>query len=529
MDNKKLQVWLPLLFSIIMVAGMVAGYKLRENTNVSGFFTISKKSPLQEVLDIINLKYVDNVGTDTLTNNLIQEILHKLDPHSSFIPSNKLNNVNDDLRGNFGGIGVEFQLFNDTVNVLNVISEGPSDKAGLKVGDKIIAVNDTINITGKSINPDKIRDLLRGDRNTTVNVTLFRNGKTEKTSITRGIITVPSVDVAYMLNAETGFIHINKFSENTFREFMKAMEKLKEQKIKKLILDLRGNGGGLLSQAVNIADEFIDGNKLIVYTEGAHAERKEFRAMRDGIFEEGELVLLVDEYSASASEVLAGALQDWDRATIIGRRTFGKGLVQEQFGLSDGSALRLTVARYYSPLGRNIQKPFTKGYEKYEEEITDRFHTGEVLQGDTSKNAGPAYKTPKGHLVYGGGGITPDVYVPFDTSSMSKTLIKLYSKAIFSNFLYKYYIRNKAELDSFKSPEAFADGFTKTGEVFNELAKFAAADSVNLSNISVKEKESILRRIPSVLARQIWRYEGFFKVYNRKDEFLGVALKQLGN
>jgi carboxyl-terminal processing protease len=525
MGNRKLQVWLPLLFSIIMVLGMVVGYKLRENTSMPGFFRTNNKSAMQEVLDLIGLRYVDPVGVDTLGNRTIETMLHKLDPHSVFIPSNQLAMVNDDLRGNFSGIGVEFQMFYDTLNVLNVLPGGPAEKAGMQIGDKIIKVNDSITVAGKKIDPDDIRKILRGESGSVVKVTVLRNGKLVPVTIQRGTIPVPSVDAAYMIEPGTGFIHLNKFAESTYVEFMKALEKLQKQKMQKLILDLRGNGGGLLSQAVNIADEFLDGNKLIVYTQGAHVPKYEYRCKRDGLFETGELVLLVDEGSASASEVLSGALQDWDRATIIGRRTFGKGLVQEQFELSDGSALRLTVARYYSPLGRNIQKPYTNGYEKYEEEITERFHDGEVLKGDTSKIKGKAFKTPGGRLVYGGGGIMPDVYVSFDTASMGKEAIKLYMKGTLSNFIYTYYMQHKQEISQYKTPEQLSQNFKAGEPEWTALKNFATRDSVDLNNVSAKDKADLIKRIPSLIARQVWRYEGYYEVMNTTDKFVQKALE----
>ncbi len=533
MGNRKLQVWLPLLFSITMVFGMAVGYRLRENTNMPGFFRTANKSAMQEVLDLISLRYVDNVGVDTLSNKTIQNMLNRLDPHSIYIPASKLSTINDGLRGNFSGIGVEFQMFYDTVNVLNVLPGGPSEKAGMQVGDKIIKVNDTINIAGTKMNTDAIRKALRGETGSKVKVTVVRNFKQVPLTITRGTIAIPSVNAAYMITPTTGFIHLDTFAESTYREFMVALEKLQSQKMQKLILDLRGNGGGLLSQAVNIADEFLDEDKMIVYTQGARVPKYEYRCKRNGLFEKGELVLLVDEGSASASEVLGGALQDWDRATIIGRRTFGKGLVQEQFELRDGSALRLTVARYYSPLGRNIQKPYDQGYEKYEEELTERFHSKEVLQSgdtskaDTSKIKGPAFKTQRGRIVYGGGGITPDVYVPLDTASMGREVMKLYIKGTLSNFIYTYYLKHKAEITRFKSPEQLAVAF-KAGEAeWNALKNFAAADSINLNNVSAKDKADLIKRIPPLIARQIWRYEGYYKVLNRTDKFVQTALEQL--
>jgi carboxyl-terminal processing protease len=527
MANKRLQVWLPLLFSIIMVAGMVIGYRLRENSGIRNFFTISNKSSLQEVLDLIRMKYVDDVPVDSIGDNAINNLLHQLDPHSVYIPAADIDYVNDDLRGNFSGIGIEFQMFYDTVNVLNVLPGGPSEKAGLQIGDKFIKVNDSITIAGKHLQADDIRKLLRGERGSSVTLTVLRNQQLIPVTVNRGTIPVPSVDAAYMITPVTGFIHINKFSETTYPEFMQALEKLKAQNMQKLILDLRGNGGGLLSQAVNIADEFLDDNKLIVYTQGSHVPKSEYRCKRDGLFEQGALALLVDEGSASASEVLSGALQDWDRATIIGRRTFGKGLVQEQFELTDGSALRLTVARYYTPLGRNIQKSYKDGYDKYEEEVADRFHNGEVLKGDTTKKAGPAFKTPKGRIVYGGGGITPDIYVPFDTVSMSKEVMKLYMKGTLSNFIYTYFIQHKQEFAKYKKSSDLATSF-KAGETqWDSLKSFATRDSVDLNKATAKDKAAIIKRIPSLIARQLWRYEGYYEVMNQSDDFVQKALQVL--
>lgn len=527
MSNKKLQVWLPLLFSIVMVAGMVIGFKLRENSGIKSFFTTNNKTSLQEVLDLIKLRYVDDVSIDSVGNEAINGVLHHLDPHSVFIPASDLDYVNDDLRGNFSGIGIEFQLFYDTVNVISVLPGGPSEKAGLLAGDKFIAVNDSVLIAGKHLHPDNIRKLLRGENGSTVRLTIMRNQQLLPVTVSRGTIPVPSVDASYMITPVTGFIHINKFAESTYREFMMSMEKLKARHMQKLILDLRGNGGGLLSQAVNIADEFLDDNKLIVYTQGSHVPKYEYRCKRDGLFEQGALVLLVDEGSASASEVLSGALQDWDRATIVGRRTFGKGLVQEQFELSDGSALRLTIARYYSPLGRNIQKPYTEGYDKYEEEVTDRFHNGEVIKGDTTKKSGPAFKTPNGRIVYGGGGISPDIYVPFDTATMSREVMKLYMKGTMSNFIYTWYVQHKQELAQYKETTALAANFKVGENEWKALKSFAAKDSVDLNKVSAKDKADIIKKIPSLLARQMWRYEGYYEIMNQSDDFVKKALQVL--
>ncbi|HZE84768.1 MAG TPA: S41 family peptidase, partial [Puia sp.] len=372
---KKLQVWLPLLFAVVMILGMLIGFRLRGNIPSTAFFKTRKPAPVQEVMDLINLKYVDRVAMDSLGDDAVQGMLTHLDPHSVFIPAVDLSEVNEDLQGNFEGIGVEFQIFDDTVNVVNVLAGGPSDRAGMQVGDKFLKVDDSA-VAGNGVTNEKIRKLLRGPGSSKVTITLLRekDHKTLQLAVQRGTIPLPAVDVSYMIRKETGYIRINKFSETTHAEFARALQQLQTQGLQKLILDLRGNGGGILQESIEIADDFLDGDKLIVYTQGSRSPKVEYRCRRDGLFEKGKLVLLTDEGTASASEVLAGAVQDWDRATIIGRRTFGKGLVQEQYQLSDGSALRLTIARYYTPTGRSIQKPYDKGHDDYNDEVIKRFH-----------------------------------------------------------------------------------------------------------------------------------------------------------
>jgi carboxyl-terminal processing protease len=526
---KKLQVWLPLLFAIVMIVGMLIGFRLRGNIRPNSFFLTRKQTPVEEVMDLINMKYVDSVSTDTLGDDAIQGMLTHLDPHSVFIPAVDLSEVNEDLQGNFEGIGVEFQIFDDTVNVMNVLAGGPSDKAGLQVGDKFLKVGDSV-VAGNGITNDRIRKLLRGPGSSQVTVSLIRAsqpGKPISVNITRGTIPLPSVDVAYMINKETGYIRIGKFSETTHAEFAQALMGLQKQGLQRLILDLRGNGGGILQESIAIADDFLDDDKLIVYTQGVRSPKVEYRCRRDGLFEKGKLALLTDEGTASASEVLTGALQDWDRATIIGRRTFGKGLVQEQYQLSDGSALRLTIARYYTPTGRSIQKPYDKGHDDYNEEVLKRFHDGEVLHGDTAAHAGPAYKTlgPEHRTVYGGGGITPDIFVGFDTSTLSRSTTTLYVDGTLNRFIYAYYVQHLPVFQAFKGPADFAAKFHDDQEVWKALTVFAAKDTVNLNTIPAKEKEVLQHRIKALLARQIWRTEGYYEIYNNYDPVVNKALE----
>ncbi len=528
MGSKKLQVWLPMIFAVVMIAGMAIGYQLRENvTGGSAFLKNAKGSSLEEVMSLVNNKYVDDISKDSLQNETISDLLSHLDPHSVYIPASELEEVNEDLQGNFEGIGVEFQIFNDTVNVVNVVENGPSAKAGIELGDQIIKVNDTASLTKKNISAEEIRKLLRGQDGSTVKVTVERNDSLKNIIIKRGIIPVPSVDVAYMIDAQTGFIRINKFAETTYGEFMNALQKLQKQGMQKMILDLRGNGGGYLDQAVDIADQFLDGDKLIVYTKGAHAERTEYHCRMDGLFEKGKVVVLVDETTASASEILSGALQDWDRATLIGRRTFGKGLVQQQFGLSDGSALRLTIARYYTPVGRNIQKPYNKGKEEYEQDLVNRFHDGEMTVGDTSKPVGKAFKTASGRLVYGGGGITPDIFMPFDTTAQPKPILEMYMKGTINTFIYNYYRANKNMFQNAASPEAFSKQHVAGEQDWQALQALANKDSIDISKVPAIAKADLLTKLTAYLAREKWRSEGFFEVANQTDPMVKKALDVL--
>ena len=527
MGNKKFRIWLPLLFSIVLIGGMFFGFKLSEsNPPGRSFFKSNHRNSFQEIMELVRLRYVDSVKMDSLQDNAIDEMMSQLDPHSIYIPASHLQEVNEDLIGNFEGIGVEFNIFYDTVHVVHVISNGPSDKAGLMIGDKIIKVNNE-NITGSTFTSEEIKKRIKGERGSVVNLTIIRNGMPKEISVTRGTIPIPALDASYMIDKNTGYIKLNKFSESAYEEFMKALEDLKKNDLKKLVLDLRGNGGGLMNEAVDIADEFLSDDKLVVYTEGLNSPRHEYKCKRPGLFEDGELAVLVDELSASASEVLAGALQDWCRASIIGRRTFGKGLVQEQYSLSDGSAIRLTIARYYTPQGRSIQRSYKKGKEEYLDEIRTRYENGEVVHPDTSKIVnGKIYKTVCGDSVYGGGGITPSVFVSLDTGSLHSSIRKLYITGSLNNFMYNYYMLHREEINKYNSASEYMANYNKQEDIWNSLVKYVAKDTIDLKTLSALDKDFLQKRIKAQLARYNWRTEGYYEVMNSFDPVVKKAMEE---
>ncbi|HEY6062553.1 MAG TPA: S41 family peptidase [Chitinophagaceae bacterium] len=524
MGNKKLQVWLPLIFSVILIAGMFLGYELSKPPGGKNrFFASNDRSTLQQALDLIKLKYVDSVNIDSLEGKAIQEMMNELDPHSVYLPPVDLKEANEDLAGNFEGIGVEFNVFGDTVNVVYVILNGPSDKAGLQIGDKILKVNDSL-LTGRAFSIDEIKKYIRGTGGSKAVLQILRNGSLQTVTVTRGTIPVPSIDAAYMIDKTTGYIKLNKFTENSYEEFMQAMEALKKQGLQSLIFDLEENGGGFMNEAVDMADEFLDGDKLVVYTQGVNSKKREYRCKRPGIFETGKLVVLVDEFSASASEVLAGALQDWCRAKIIGRRTFGKGLVQEQYPLDDGSAIRLTVARYYTPLGRSIQRSYQKGKKIYMDEILQRHSNGELLFADSNKVIdGKIFITNCRDTVYGGEGIMPNVFVPIDTTFYGQKLNDLIAGSSLSNFIYNYYLQHRQQMEQYSSPGDYVKRFN-AGELWDGYVKYSGA-SIDLKLINVKEKELIQQRLKALLARYRWRSDGFYQVLNSDDPVIKKALE----
>ncbi len=519
---KKLQIWIPLIVALAVIGGMYVGSGLRKNIPFErNIFSIGNRSATQEVFDLIQHNYVDKVDNDSLTEDAIVAMLKQLDPHSVYIPSSYLSEVNEDLFGNFQGIGVEFMLIKDTVNVVKVIPGGPSEAAGLKIGDKLIKANDSLLVNLS--NSEHVKKFLKGPAGSTVQVTLVRNNELLIVPIKRGNIPIPSVDAFFKIDDRTGFIHINKFSTTTYEEFMLQLEKLQQEGISRLIVDLRDNGGGILMEAVDIADEFLSGDKMIVYTQGDRKPTIEYKCKRPGLFEEGELIVLINENSASASEVLAGALQDWDRATIVGRRSFGKGLVQEQFDLSNGGAIRLTTARYYTPVGRNIQKPYGKNTVAYHHELLDRYNNGALTKEDTT-HFGEAYKTFGGRTVYGGGGITPDVFVPSDTTTYSQSVYDVVVTAGFGQFIYQYYMNNLATLEQFNAPKDFIEQWNMSEAVWNEFLVF---NDRKANEFTAKDKAIIAQRLKVNLAAQIWNISGYYQANAVNDSTIQKALSLL--
>ena len=523
MVNKKLQVWLPLIFSLVLIAGMFFGYKVANNGSSKGFLKTARSTALQETLDLVRMKYVDRVNLDSVQSGAIKEIMKELDPHSVYFPPVDLKEANEELAGKFDGIGVEFNVFDDTVNIVYVVPGGPSDKAGLQIGDKLVGVNGSSLII-KGNRTIRIKELIRGEKGSIAEIEILREGQLKKVKVTRGNIPVSAVDAAYMIDKTAGYIKLNKFTENSYEEFMAALESLTKDGMQQLIFDLRGNSGGYMNEAIDMVDEFLDGDKLVVYTEGLNSKKREYHCKRPGLFEKGKITVLVDELSASASEVVAGALQDWDKASIVGRRTFGKGLVQEQYDLSDGSAIRLTVARYYTPLGRSIQRSYDKGRQVYMDDIWNRYHNGESLHADSNKFInGKNFITPAGDTVYGGGGIMPDVFVPIDTATYPLGINRLFANGSFSNFVYKWYLNHKSSMDRFKSSADFVQYFDRVDEMWDQFVNYAKRDSVELAGVTEKQKATLKRRLEAYLARFKWRSNGFFHVLNDQDAMINKA------
>lgn len=527
MKNSRFSVYIPILIAVSVVLGIMIGYRLTNNSGNS-LPLISRASKLDAIVDLIQNSYVDSISTDTLIEKTIPQLLKSLDPHTAYIPAKEMVEVEEEMRGNFGGIGVQFSIQNDTVMVVDVVSGGPSSKLGILPGDRIVTVNDTL-LAGAGLKNEKVLSKLRGEKGTKVKVGIKRKGFKELIpfDITRGDIPIYSVDVSYMIDAETGYIKVSRFAEQTYHEFMGGMQKLVDQGMKTVIVDLRGNPGGYLNAVIRMVNEFLDKGELIVYTEGNKQARKTYQADNRGAFRDLGVVVLIDDFSASASEIFAGAIQDNDRGWIVGRRSFGKGLVQEQIPFNDGSAVRLTVARYYTPSGRCIQKPYDKGNDEYYRDIMDRAIHGEFQKVDSIKYSDTVkYKTLSGRIVHGGGGIMPDFFVPADTLGFSEYYSKITQKGLVYQFALDYADANRKELSKLKSVAEF-DSQLQKANILNLFVAFADKKGVKPNQADIKTSSRIIEsQVKAYIARNIIGEEGFYPIIKNIDNTLLQAIEK---
>ncbi|MEJ8757719.1 S41 family peptidase [Pontibacter sp. H259] len=529
--NSPIQIKLPLLFALALAAGVLIGANTFAPSTTNPQDTAKSYLKFRDILSYIDRDYVDTVNIEALTDHAITEMLEKLDPHTTYIPAKDMAMARSYLEGDFEGIGVEFNIFNDTIYVITPLSGGPSEAAGIMAGDKIIKVNGE-NVAGTKITNEGVFKRLRGKKGSEVKLSIARGSNPNLLSFTlkRDKIPTVSVDVSYMVNDKTGYIKVSRFSANTFEEFKQALAGLKKRGLNQLILDLRGNPGGYMDHATRMADEFLAGNKLLVYTDGKgnRYDSKTF-ARTKGDFENGSLIILLDEGSASASEIVAGAIQDNDRGLIVGRRSFGKGLVQMPIPLNDGSELRLTISRYYTPSGRSIQKTYANGTEEYEKDMLNRLEHGEFFKPDSSLYVDSLkFKTARGRVVYGGGGIMPDVFVPQDTSAYSEYLSQLYNKGVLREYALAYYKNNQKELEKMSFGQ-YKKAFKVTDKMLDDVVKLASRSEVTYKAEQFNRSKSIIRNnLKAFIARSIYGNQGFYPVLHEADEEFQEALKQFG-
>lgn len=516
---------IPLLMAVAMAVGIWLGTLFIKDGGFSNP-VVENSNKFNTILELIEDKYVDSVDHDLLIESSIEGMITKLDPHSAYIPARDLAEVNEQLEGNFGGIGIRFLIHDDTLVATHVLPGSPSEKAGMLPGDRLIEVDDTV-ITNVGLTNERVMSLLKGKEGSNVDVRIYRKGKTEDLSITRGTIPISSIDANLMLNKEVGFIKLNSFTYGAAEEFNAAAGELKSKGMKKLIFDLRNNGGGSMSAATDIADQFLESGKLIVYTEGRKSPREDYYATQTGILEDVEVIVLINSLSASASEIVAGAIQDNDRGLVMGRRSFGKGLVQTQEEFTDGSALRLTISRYYTPTGRSIQKPYGDGVD-YESDYFNRFESGELMNEDSIKyDENLKYTTPAGRIVYGGGGIYPDVFIPNDTAGASYYLTELYYESIFNHYAIRYLDTRRA---SFTNKDQFLKSFVVTESMFNEFVAYAGKLGVaQVPKDILVSKQVIKNRIKAEIARHLWSDNGYYAVYLEDDLDVQRALKEFAS
>ena len=514
--------YLPLILAIVLIIGMLIGVRLVSTTGERSMFVYPKTDKLSGVLSFIEMEYVDSVSKEMLVEKAIPSLLKSLDPHSLYIPASDLKRVTEPLEGNFDGIGIQFNMLNDTVVVIQTISGGPSERIGIMPGDRIITINDSV-VAGVGLPDQDVVQKLRGLRGTTVNVGVQRQfipGLMDF-DITRDRIPLYSVDVSYMINSETGYIKISQFSRTTFKEYMDAAQKLNGMGMKKLILDLRGNGGGYMDAATNIADQFLEEGKLIVYTEGKSSPRSDVFAAGSGINLNTDVIVLIDEWSASASEILAGAIQDNDRGMVVGRRSFGKGLVQSQTMFSDGSALRLTVARYYTPTGRSIQKYYEGGSDEYYRDLDQRFLHGEFYSEDSIKfDDSLKFTTPGGNIVYGGGGIMPDVFIPRDTTGITEYFSQITRRGLVYRFAFDYSDKNRTTLTRFDNAGKLSEHLDNQS-LMAQFIDYAEMEGVNRDDEQIAISRKLLHtQLKAYIARNIIDNDGFYPIISEIDETL---------
>ncbi|MFN8153843.1 MAG: S41 family peptidase [Bacteroidia bacterium] len=513
-----------------VILGLVLGLGIYLGSRLAPTPVVSADNKINSILDYIQQEYVDTVNRQELTDHSIEKMLEQLDPHSAYIPAAELQAANEPLEGNFEGIGIEFHIQDDSIMVVSVLSGGPSERVGLMPGDRIVKVNGK-KVAGIHITGDQVLKTLRGKGGSLVTVSVYRRGQNNLIDfkIIRGKIPINSIEFSYMPEPGIGYIKVSRFSATTYDEFKEALNGLKKQGLRSLILDLRGNPGGFLDAATNMADEFLGGRKLVVYTQGKARPKTSYYTERDGLFEEGKLVVLIDEGSASAAEIVTGAIQDWDRGIVIGRRSFGKGLVQEQTTLPDGSALRLTIARYYTPTGRSIQKPYSNGIDAYEEEVMERYRHGEFNNKDSIHFADSLkYKTPAGRIVYGGGGIMPDIFVPIDTTFETVYLDKLFASGSVNQFAYDYTDQHRAELGKYIDAAMYIRDFKITEGLVREFTAYAEKKGVPLNEKELSRSRAYLEvQLKAYIGRLLYQNKGLYPVLHSIDPVFRKALAQL--
>ncbi len=523
---------MPLLMALCIVVGILIGNFYANHFSGNRLNIINSGSNrLSNLLHIIDDQYVDKVNIDSLVDNAIPLILSELDPHSVYINAQDAQAATDDLKGSFTGIGVEFNIRQDTIHVQNVIKNGPAERAGLLAGDKIVSV-DGKPFVGKIVTNQEAQRRLKGPKDTKVKVGVMRYGskKVKEFVITRGDIPQKSIGATYMLDEKTGYVRIKSFGETTYPELLIALAQLSEQGFQNLVIDLRDNTGGYLTSAIQIANEFLAKNKLIVYTQGRKSPKQEYRSDGHGSYQKIPLVVLINEGSASSSEIFAGAMQDNDRATIIGCRSFGKGLVQQQIGFPDGSIIRLTIARYYTPSGRCIQKPYTTGDDKdYEQDLLTRYQHGEFFSQDSIKHSGPAYYTGNGRKVYGGGGITPDIFVPEDTLNVTSYYKEASMSGLILQFAFTYTDDNRPKLNNFTEMMQLANYLVKQNTV-DKFASYADKHGLKRRNLMIRKSHKLLERyINSRIIYNIMDESAWNQYLNLDDPAINMALKVFHN